>query len=81
MATSLADKCDTKCLLLNHFSQRYRPKSTIESKPTENKENLSKKQKKEKGDGEEEGDEDEDITTDLLLQQAKQATSKPVYIA
>ncbi len=69
MATSLAEQCDAKCLLLNHFSQRYKPKSM------ENKENVNKKQKKE---GEE--DEDDEVTVDLLLEQAKQSTTKPVFI-
>jgi hypothetical protein len=41
----------------------------------ENKENVNKKQKKE---GEE--DEDEEVTVDLLLEQAKQSTTKPVFI-
>jgi len=66
MATALADKCDAKCLLLNHFSQRYRPKI----------ENVNKKQKKD----DEDEDEEEDLTVDLLLEQAKQSTSKPVFI-
>jgi len=64
MATALAEKCDAKCLLLNHFSQRYRPKI----------ENVDKKQKKD------DDDEEEDLTVDLLLEQAKQSTSKPVFI-
>lgn len=71
MATALADKCDAKCLLLNHFSQRYRSKAVAEDK-----ENLTKKQKKE-GD---ENEEEEDTTVDLLLEQAKQSTKIPVFI-
>ncbi len=66
MATALAEKCDAKCLLLNHFSQRYKPKT----------ETVNKKQKKE----DEADDTDEDITVDLLLEQAKQSTSRPVFV-
>jgi ribonuclease Z len=68
MATSLADKCDAKCLLLNHFSQRYRSL----------KENATKKQKKDEDDDNDE--DEEDVTVDLLLEQAKQATTRPVFI-
>ncbi|CAF1224734.1 unnamed protein product [Adineta ricciae] len=78
MATSIAEKCKAKCLLLNHFSQRYRPKSL------EDKENVVKKPKKERNDEkekEEDDDDDEDVTVDLLLEQAKQSTSKPVFVA
>lgn len=67
MATALAEKCDAKCLLLNHFSQRYKSKETV----------LNKKQKKDDG---ETDDDEEDVTVDLLLEQAKQSTSRPVFI-
>lgn len=72
MATGLAEHVQAKCLLLNHFSQRYKPKNDTQSKPVE------KKQKKEPAEGEEE---DEDITTDFLLDQAKRSTTRPVFIA
>ncbi|CAF0861151.1 unnamed protein product [Adineta steineri] len=78
MATTLAEKCNAKCLLLNHFSQRYKSKSI------ENKENVVKKSKKEQGGaeaGENEDEDDDDVTVDLLLEQAKQSTTKPVFIA
>ena len=68
MATGLAEKCDAKCLLLNHFSQRYKSKADA----------TNKKQKTD--DGEEEEEEEEDVTVDLLLEQAKQSTSRPVFI-
>jgi ribonuclease Z len=64
MATALAEKCDAKCLLLNHFSQRYKSKVDM----------VNKKPKEE---GEEE---EEDVTIDLLLEQAKQTTSRPVFV-
>ncbi len=60
MATALAEKCDAKCLLLNHFSQRYRSKIDMANK------------------GEEESE--ENVTIDLLLEQAKQSTSRPVFV-
>ena len=72
MATGLAEHVQAKCLLLNHFSQRYKPKSDNQSKPVE------KKQKKEPV---EEEEEEEEITTDFLLDQAKQNTTRPVFIA
>ncbi|CAF4292443.1 unnamed protein product, partial [Adineta steineri] len=31
--------------------------------------------------GENEGEDDDDVTVDLLLEQAKQSTTKPVFIA
>ncbi|CAF1247668.1 unnamed protein product [Rotaria sp. Silwood1] len=80
IATLLAEKCNTKCLLLNHFSQRYKSKPIIESNIIENKENLNKKHKRE-DDNDEDNDDDDDVTVDLLLEQAKQATSRPVFIA
>ena len=69
MATLLAEKCHAKCLLLNHFSQRYKPKIN------ENKVDLNKKQEKN------DDDDDDNLSVDLLLEQAKQTTSKPVFIA
>ena len=60
MATALAEKCDAKCLLLNHFSQRYKSKIDPMAKKDDN--------------------EEEDVTVDLLLEQAKQSTSRPVFI-
>ncbi|CAF5106868.1 unnamed protein product [Rotaria sp. Silwood1] len=80
IATLLAEKCNTKCLLLNHFSQRYKSKPIIESNIIENKENLNKKHKREDN-NDEDNDDDDDVTVDLLLEQAKQATSRPVFIA
>lgn len=62
MATSLAEKCDAKCLLLNHFSQRYRPR-TIDKKDAVTEE-----------------ENDDDVTVDLLLEQAKQSTKRPVFV-
>ncbi|CAF1219963.1 unnamed protein product [Rotaria sordida] len=81
IATLLAERCDAKCLLLNHFSQRYKSKTTIESNTIENKENLNKKQKREDNNDDEEDENDDDVTVDLLLEQAKQRTSRPVFIA
>lgn len=64
MAAGLAEKCDAKCLLLNHFSQRYRPKT---DNPPIKKDNND--------------DEEEDIVTvDILLEQAKQSTKRPVFL-
>ena len=73
MATALAEQVQAKCLLLNHFSQRYKPKANGESKPVE------KKQKKDP-EGEEE-EEEENVTVELLLEQAKQSSTRPVFIA
>lgn len=64
MAAALAEKCQAKCLLLNHFSQRYKPRGAI-------------LEKKEGEDGEEE---EENVTVELLLEQAKQSTSRPVFV-
>ncbi len=71
MAAALAEKCDAKCLLLNHFSQRYKPK--IENI-------VIKKQKQEEAD-ENDDEEEENVTIDLLLEQAKRSTTKPVFLA
>lgn len=79
IATSLAQKCNAKCLLLNHFSQRYKSKSAIETKIAENKEN--KKQKKVEENNENQEEAEEDVTVDLLLEQAKQNISIPVFVA
>jgi ribonuclease BN (tRNA processing enzyme) len=75
MATNLAEQCQAKCLLLNHFSQRYRPRTTNEL----DKENLQKKHKKDNDDDDDE--DDDDVTVDLLLEQAKQTATRPVFIA
>lgn len=70
MATTIAEKCDAKCLLLNHFSQRYKPKSAGEKeKPAAS------------GDAAEPGEEEEESTVDVLLEQAKSWTKRPVFIA
>lgn len=75
MAAALADQCQTKCLLLNHFSQRYKPRASLND-------SEQKKQKKESKDKDKENDEDEEeeVTVDLLLEQAKRATSRNVFI-
>lgn len=39
MATEVANKVKAKCLILNHFSQRYKPMSYLEEKLQQNKEN------------------------------------------
>ncbi|CAF0734895.1 unnamed protein product [Didymodactylos carnosus] len=70
MAADVAEKCNAKCLLLNHFSQRYRPVKQEGKLDSTN----AKKAKNE--------DTEDDITTDLLLSQAKQCyPSRPVFIA
>jgi ribonuclease Z len=66
MATALAEKCDAKCLLLNHFSQRYRSKVDMANKKLK---------------GDEDESEEDNVTIDLLLEQAKQSTSRPVFVA
>ncbi|CAF2066107.1 unnamed protein product [Rotaria magnacalcarata] len=80
VATSLAEKCHAKCLLLNHFSQRYKPKSAIESKTVEKEENKNKRQKRKEENDDDDDDDDENLTVDLLLEQAKQHTTIPVFI-
>ena len=82
MATALADQCDAKCLLLNHFSQRYRPRANnSELKATENVPKKQKKDDEPKADREiDEDNDDADVTVDLLLEQAKQSTTRTVLL-
>ena len=84
IATGLAEKCRAKCLLLNHFSQRYKPRTLVES----NANNQVKKIKKEEAcaseknnDDDDDNNNDEDVTVDLLLEEARKTAKGPVFIA
>lgn len=82
IATSLAQKCHAKCLLLNHFSQRYKPRAVVEAKKAANVESQAKKIKTDLSTAIGESDKsEEDITVDLLLEEAKQTSKCPVFIA
>jgi len=80
MAAHVAEKCQAKCLLLNHFSQRYRP---IKQQQQQEEEAAETTKKKVKTNEKEDNTEDDNLlTVELLLTQAKQCfLSRPVFIA
>lgn len=78
MAADVAKRLNVKCLILNHFSQRYKPANTGE--PSEKAIKLEEADKKDIKSNDPDNDEADDCVS-KLLNECKQAFDKDLYAA